>query len=158
MEPRKALLKRLASVTNWGDSKRTKFEGEAWLETRNTIYRFRDGVCFQVARRDGRQARSTELVGMRLVAWLTGTQEHTRVALEWVPGAYAVLWRPETDEGGEVMAMTSPTTVFARGHSSAHLQAIHDHAPPCDSQLVRRQAPRPAAGRSPLPSHATRPT
>ena len=162
MEARRELLKRLASVSDWGGGTRTAFEGESWIETKNTIYRFRDGVCTQVACRAGRKkARARSLVGMRLVAWLAGTDQHSRLAYEWEPGAYAVLWRAEDEDGDEVMAMTSRTVSFTLGRSPAFVQAIHDHAPPCDSQLVRRvQTPTRAhlAPRPPLPSYASRPT
>jgi hypothetical protein len=163
MEARRELLKRLASVSDWGSGRRTAFAGESWVETRNTIYRFRDGVCFQVASRGGRGAgrdkgRGRSLIGMRLVAWLTGTEECSRLAYEWETGAYAVLWRPEGPESDEVMALTSRTVAFELGQSPVYLQAIHDHAPPHDSQLLRRVATPAAAPRPPLPSYASRPT
>jgi hypothetical protein len=159
MEARRALLKRLASVTDWSGSKGAALEGESWIQTRNTIYRFRDGVCVQVSCSDGRKrARASALVGMRLVAWLAGSENHARIALEWEPGAYAVLWRPESENGEEVMAMTSRTTAFEIGRCPALLQAFHDGAPPPDSQRVRRIPTPRAPVRPPLPSYASRPT
>jgi hypothetical protein len=158
-EPRRDLLKRLASVTDWDQSTRTTFEGECWVETRNTIYRFRDGICVQVSCSDPRKkARASVLVGMRLVGWLEGGSERSRLSYEWAPGASALLWRPETERGDEAMAMTSRTTAFTLGRSSSYLQAIHDRAPPIDSQMLRRaKIPTPAFGpmRPRLPSHAS---
>jgi hypothetical protein len=158
-EPRRDLLRRLASVTDWDQSRRTTFEGECWVETRNTIYRFRDGVCFQVSCSDPRKkGRASVLVGMRLVGWLEGGAERSRLSYEWTPGASALLWRPEQDGGEEAMAMTSRTTAFTLGRSSSYLQAIHDQAPPTDSKMLRRaKIPTPAFAptRARLPSHAS---
>jgi hypothetical protein len=158
MQARKALLKKLAAVTDWDTAKRAALEGEAWVETRNTMYRFRDGVCFAVACRDPRKnARAGVIVGMRLVGWLVGTPGHVRLSYAWEAGACAVLWRPGEEAREEAMAMTSPTKAFTRGKSPACLQALHDAAPPDDSSTFKRQgasrfldAPRP-----PLPSKWT---
>jgi hypothetical protein len=162
MEARRELLKRLASVSDWGRGagRGAALEGESWVETRNTIYRFRDGVCFQVGCRDGckKSLGARALVGMRLVAWLTGSEPRARLTYEWEPGAYAVLWRPETETGEECMAMTSRTTAFAIGNAPRLLQAIHDHAPPRDSQLNLRAQPPIRTPRPRLPSYASRPT
>jgi hypothetical protein len=165
MDGRKALLKRLASVTDWDQTTRAAFEGECWVETRNTIYRFRDGVCFQVANRDPRKkGRASALVGMRLVGWVSETRSeserewHSRLGYEWTEGAAALLWRPQGEAGDEAMAMTSRTTAFTAGRSSSCLQAMHDQAPPPDSQLLRRvvaSSPPFAAGRPPMPSHVS---
>ena len=131
MEARRALLKKLASVTDWDQTTRAAFEGESWVETRNTIYRFRDGVCVAVARRDPRKKeRGSALLGMRLVGWVEGGPSCSRLSYEWTPGAYALLWRPERAGVDESIAMTSCTTAFTLGHSSSFLQAIHDCAPP----------------------------
>ncbi len=158
-EPRRDLLKRLASVTDWDSANRTSFEGECWVETRNTIYRFRDGVCFEVSCSDPRKKpRASVLVGMRLVGWLEGGSERSRLSYEWTPGASALLWRPENAGEAEAMAMTSRTTAFTLGRSSQYLQTIHDHSPPIDSQMMRRaKIPTPALSppRPRMPSHAS---
>jgi len=159
MDGRRALLKKLASVTDWDQTKRAAFDGECWVETRNTIYRFRDGVCFQVASTDPRKkGRASALVGMRLVGWVSGGESHSRLGYEWTEGAAALLWRPEGEAGDEAMAMTSRTTAFTAGRSSSCLQAMHDQAPPPDSQLLRRvvvSSPPFAAGRPPMPSYVS---
>jgi hypothetical protein len=159
MEARRALLKRLASITAWDQTKRVSFDGECWVETRNTIYRFRDGVCFQVASADPRKrGRSSALVGMRLVGWVEGGASHARLSYEWTEGSSALLWRAEAEGADEAMAMTSRTTAFETGRSASYLQAIHDQAPPNDSQLVRRaKVPTPAftPARPPLPSYVS---
>jgi hypothetical protein len=139
MQARKALLRRLATIRDWDAVDRADLEGESWLESRNTIYRFKDGVCFDVASRDPRKhARAGVLVGMRLVGWLSGNG--TVFTDAWCAGACALLWHPGR-EGAEdaTMAMTSASTSFARGHSSVHLQALRDQVPPADSQTFRRQ-------------------
>ena len=158
MQARKALLKRLATINDWDASSRAYFEGESWLESRNTIYRFRDGVCFEVASRDPHKcARAQCLVGMRLVGWLADSG--SVFTDKWRAGACAVLWRPGGADGDEAaMAMTSATTTFARGRSSVHHQALRDHVPPADSQTFRRNeggADRIQI-RPPLPSSASR--
>jgi hypothetical protein len=143
MKARKALLKKLAAVTDWESATRATLEGESWVETKNTLYRFRDGVCFAVACRDpGKSARSRIIVGMRLVGWLVGGAGKTRLAYAWEPGACAVLWRAGDAKQEEAMAMTSATTAFTRGESPACLQALHDTRPPDDSQTYRRPDPR----------------
>jgi len=158
MEPRRALLKRLASVTDWDRANRTSFEGECWIRTRNTLYRLRDGVCIQIASSDPlRKGRAQALVGMRLVGWLEGGQERQRLSYEWAAGAAALLWRPAQAGTQEAMAMTSRTTAFTIGRSASCLQAIHDHEPPVDSQLLDRGIATPSAtpARPPLPSSAS---
>ena len=140
MQARKALLLRLASITDWETSRHAPLDGECWLETRNTLYRFRDRICVAVAGREPRKhARARVLVGMRLVGWLSGTSERSFFSYEWEAGACAVLWRSSEAGSDEAMALTSPTTTFARGASPAHLQALHDRAPPRDSQSFRRE-------------------
>jgi len=157
MHARKALLKRLATINDWEAASRAFFGGESWLESRNTVYRFRDGVCFDVATRDPRKsARARALIGMRLVGWLAA--KGSLLSDEWQAGASAVLWRPGRADAEEAVAMTSATHSFARGRSSAHLQALHDHVPPVDSQTFRRdggEAKRPG-GRPSLPSSSYR--
>lgn len=153
MQARKALLRKLAAV-NWEAASRAFFEGEAWLESRNTIYRFRDGVCFDVASRDPRRTeRARTLIGMRLVGWLTGPS--SLFTSTWAAGACAVLWRPSGAGGGvsgeEALAMTSASTNFARGPSSVYLQALHDQVPPVDSQTFRRNDAAPAPLKTPAP-------
>jgi hypothetical protein len=145
MKARRALLKKLAAITDWDTAKRAALDGEAWLETRNTTYRFRDGVCFAVACRDPKKnERAGVLVGMRLVGWLCSSAGSVRFSFAWEAGAAAVLWRAQVDgvEGSEeAMAMTSPTTLFTRGKSPASLQALHDARPPEDSSTFHRAGP-----------------
>ena len=147
-DARRALLKKLATVTDWDAASRASFAGESWLETRNTLYRFRDGVCFAVASRDPRKAAlARAIVGMRLVGWLSGSG--ARIAREWEAGARGLLWRSQRDgddgeRSDETMAMTSKTVSFKRGRSAAHLQALHDKLPPVDSQTFRREVAKEA--------------
>jgi hypothetical protein len=146
MTGRKALLKKLASVTDWDTARRAALEGESWLQTRNTLYRFRDGVCFAVATRDpAKQARASSVLGLRLVGWLVGNEGRGRFTYAWEVGAAAVLWKGGGGNGSdETMALTSPTTTFTRGKSPSHLQALHDAAPPDDSQTYQRRAASPS--------------
>jgi len=158
MEPRKELLLRLASITDWVAASRAAVEGESWLESRNTIYRLRDGVCFDVASRDPRKtARARTLVGMRLIGWLVRTG--SLVTGIWEQGAFGILWRPNHGGTEEAIAMTSATTNYARGRSSTYLQALHDHVPPAASQTFRRDeaaaASRQGGPRARLPSSSS---
>ncbi len=139
MQARKALLQKLAMVSDWDAASRASFKGESWLESRNTIYRFRDGVCFDVGTRDPKRgARAPRppgrrgLVGMRLVGWLD--RERSTFMHEWRDGACAVMWRPAGPRDEEAVALTSPTTSFALGRSPERLQEMHDRVPPPDSQ------------------------
>jgi hypothetical protein len=156
MDARKTLLRKLASITDWIATNRVELRGESWLESRNTIYRFRDGVCFEVASRDPRRtARARTLLGMRLAAWLL--RPGSVLAAAWEPGASAILWRPAGADGEEEIAMTSASTNFARGRSSSALQALHDKVPPLTSQTFRRDEvmARGTAARAEMPSSSS---
>lgn len=156
MYPRRALLKKIATVNSAFDGSDTGgFRGETSVETRNTIYRFRDGVCFAVASRDARRRdRASALVGMRIVGWLTPAgpagSPLPRMTLTWSKGTCAVLWRANvTGEDDGSVALTSPTTDFTRGVSPTRLQAFHDTQPPCDSSTYRRSSvPSPPSSRA----------
>ena len=78
------------------------FAGECWLESRNTLYRFRDGACIAVGCENARKARARRepLVGMRLVGWIAGSAERAVFTYEWQAGACAVLWREAASRGG----------------------------------------------------------
>jgi hypothetical protein len=143
MQARKALLKKLASVKDWDTARRAALEGEGWIETRNTTYRIKDGICFAVSCRDPRKNEAAQvIVGMRLVGWLISSGEgQVRFSYAWEAGAAAILWRPGRDGGEETMALTSPTTLFTRGKSPAALQALHDAKPPEDSATFHRGGP-----------------
>jgi hypothetical protein len=154
MQARRALLQKLASITDWETSRKAPFQGESWLETRNTLYRFRDGMCVAVAGRDPKKhGRARRIEGMRLVGWLTGAEDGSLFGYDWTSGAWGVLWRPGEAGDGEAMALTSPTTTFVHGASSELVQALHDRTPPIDSQAFRRGIGRdPALIRPRLPS------
>ena len=86
------------------------------LETRHTIYVFRDGVCVDIARRDGEEQSNAELsmIGMRVVGWLLDVEGRRRLLERWLPGARAVMWRAEDKKSGVAsrIAMTSPSFGF----------------------------------------------
>ncbi len=162
MHARRALLESLASLNGWHEGRDGResppdaFVGDTCVETRNTIYRLRDGVCFGVTSRDhaGRGRRSA-LVGMCIVGWLMpGTPGglRPRITRRWEQGACAVLFRPSASgEGDGAMALTSPSLEFTHGLESTRLQAFHDAAPPSDSALVRRDAGWPTSPPSYVP-------
>jgi len=86
------------------------------LETRHTIYVFDNGVCVDIARRDGEEQSNAELsmIGMRVVGWLLDIEGQRRLLERWLPGARAVMWRAP-DKAAAVssrIAMTSPSFGF----------------------------------------------
>jgi hypothetical protein len=119
MNDRRAYAKRLASRSSrtWDTTPLPAcLAGETRVETRNTVYLLRDGVCHTIARRDDPGATRTheqELFGMRLMGWVASNDPSARVRLEWRRGMHAVLWRPRRiGEKHSVIALTSPTLGF----------------------------------------------
>jgi hypothetical protein len=86
------------------------------LETRHTIYVFRDGVCVDIARRDGEEQSNAEssMVGMRVVGWLLDVEGQRRLVDRWLPGARAVMWRAAdaASRTSSKIALTSPSFGF----------------------------------------------
>jgi hypothetical protein len=119
MDQRRAYLKDLAarSARRWSSTPLAPcFAGETRIETRNTVYQLRDGVCYLVTRREdagvGRMHPSA-FVGMRIVGWLLRDDPEAGITHEWRPGAYAVLWRPrEVSEEHSAVALTSTSLAF----------------------------------------------
>jgi hypothetical protein len=85
-------------------------DGVHRLETGRTVYVFRDGVCVDIARRDGEEQSNAEisLVGTRLVGWLLDIEGQRRLLNRWLPGARGVLWREAK------IAVTSPSFGFVQ--------------------------------------------
>jgi hypothetical protein len=119
MDQRRAYLKELAarSARRWSAAPLAPcLVGETRIDTRNTVYHLRDGVCFLVTRREEAGAPRTNpsaFVGMRVVGWLMRDDPHAGITPDWRPGAYAVLWRPR-DKGEEhsAVALTSTSLTF----------------------------------------------
>jgi hypothetical protein len=88
--------------------------GETRVETRNTVYKLRNGVCYSVQRDHHTGRRDPRaFVGMRLVGWLWRDDPRSVLSLEWQPGAYAVLWRPGNGpDDRSAVALTSPSIAF----------------------------------------------
>jgi hypothetical protein len=124
MDTRRARLKELAarSARLWGLMPLPEgLVGETRVETRNTLYRFRNGVCYSV-QRDEKAGRKdpTAFMGMRLVGWLWRDDPRSVLSLEWQPGAYAVLWKPGSEQGDRsAVALTSPSIAFRQVARSA---------------------------------------
>ncbi|HEY1697817.1 MAG TPA: hypothetical protein VGG39_36905 [Polyangiaceae bacterium] len=119
MDERRAYLKQLAarSARTWSSTPLPScFAGETRIETRNTLYELRDGVCYAVKRQQGAgtgKRHPSEFIGMRVVGWLMRDAPMQGITLEWQPGAYAVLWRPrEAGEEHSAVALTSTTHAF----------------------------------------------
>jgi len=88
-------------------------EGTHRLETRHTIYVFRDGVCVDVARRDCEESSSeAAMIQMRVVGWLLDVEGQRRLVERWIPGARAVLWRAAGAVRPSKIALTSPSFGF----------------------------------------------
>src|SRR5208283_4475741 len=117
MDTRRARLKELAarSARLWGLMPLPDgLVGETRVETRNTVYRFRNGVCYSVNREEQAGRKDPQaFMGMRLVGWLWRDDPRSVLSLEWQPGAYAVLWRPGSAQGDRsAVALTSPSIAF----------------------------------------------
>jgi hypothetical protein len=119
MDQRRAYLKNLAarSARRWSAAPLAPcFAGETRIETRNTVYQLRDGVCYVVTRREDAGAgrmHPSAFVGMRIVGWLLRDDPEVGITSEWRPGAYAVLWRPrEGSEEHSAVALTSASLGF----------------------------------------------
>jgi hypothetical protein len=114
MNDRRAYLKQLAarSAGTWAAMHLPScFAGETRIQTRNTIYKLRDGVCYAMTHRDpSRPPRATaeDIVGMRIVGWMT--REDPGMSVSWRPGAHAVLWRPREED--DMIALTSTSVDF----------------------------------------------
>lgn len=156
MDSRRAYLKDLAarSARAWGNTPLPPaFAGETRIETRNTTYHLRDGICYAVHRNeDAGQGRAhpSAFVGMRIVGWLMREDPRAGISLEWRPGAYAVLWRPRGDSAEHsAVALTSSSSAF---------RVVARTVPPPLPQPSRPSAPPPAPSvRMPPPPLVARP-
>jgi hypothetical protein len=145
MDSRRARLKELAarSARLWGLMPMPEaLAGETRIETRNAIYRLRDGICYSVQREDRPEDRKrldpSAFAGMRVVGWLRQDDPRSVLSLEWQPGSYAVLWRRGSGQGDRsAVALTSPTIAFLSVAPS-----VAPAAPPVRSG-VRRTTPPP---------------
>ena len=147
-DERRLYLKQLAarSARAWGSTPLPAcFAGETRIETRNTIYQLRDGVCYAVTRRDDAspgRLHPSAYVGMRIVGWLMRDRPQAGISLEWKTGAYAVLWRPrDTGEEHSAVALTSTSLAFRR----------IAHAVPAPARRVEPETVRPGRRSAPPP-------
>jgi hypothetical protein len=138
MDSRRAHLKDLAarSARAWGSTPLPPvFAGETRIETRNTTYHLRDGVCYAVHRNeDAGQGRAhpSAFVGMRVVGWLMREDPRAGISLDWRPGAYAVLWRSRAESTEHsAVALTSSSSAF---------RVVAQTLPPSLPQLQPSQA------------------
>jgi hypothetical protein len=145
--------------------------GETRVETRNTVYRLRDGVCYSVERSGEPPGHDpSAFVGMRVVGWMRREDTAGVLSLEWEPGSYAVLWRPRAAPADRsAVALTSASIAFLRGERTApaspHARAREDGrgAPLPLPLAIVRPAPLPRGvapavhARSALPERVTPP-
>ena len=154
MDERRSFLKDLAARFGdaWASASRDLgARSDARIETRNTVYQLRDGICFAVARRDRPwRADPTVFIGMRLVGWLAGEDPEAGLMTTWRPGAFAVLWRARSaGEPHSSVALTS------KAESYELTTAVRSNAPP----LPRTKSTPPPLPRPPaVPTFATPPT
>jgi hypothetical protein len=151
MDSRRVRLKELAARSGrlWGLMPIPEYlAGETRIETRNAVYRLRDGICYSVQRDDpaGRLDPSA-FVGMRVVGWLWRDDPRSVLALEWQPGAYAVLWRRGTGpDDRAAVALTSASVAFrqvARSAPARPASARRSGAPPPLPPTLQRALARP---------------
>ncbi len=130
----------------------SSFEGEASLETVNSVYCFVDGVCCAaMVRRDARSSAAPprlahRLLGMRIVGWVTA-RHPLSPSLEWRPGLHALLFSSQFRAGRDSYAITSPSVDFSGAtnrpsHDSSSLQLVNPHRDGYETN--------PAAGGRPL--------
>ena len=106
-------LKQLAETKTWMTAVGPLgLAGTHRLETRHTIYIFRDGVCVDVARRADEESSAQSAIGMRVVGWLLDIEGQRRLVDRWLPGARAVMWRSATERAPSKIALTSPSFGF----------------------------------------------
>src|SRR5690606_5014284 len=105
--PRAELSVKLApqSVAAWDALRAETFAGEASLHTGNSVYRFRDGVFVsRSAKGSSAPSSPASMSGLRLIGFLVHEDGLWSLSSRYVPGAPAVLVRPEArleavDEG-----------------------------------------------------------
>jgi hypothetical protein len=133
----------------------SKFAGEMRIETRNTIYDFKNGACSGVTRGD-RAFRTdpTTLIGMRFLGWLRPSEPNAGLRDEWEPGAYAVLWRPRrANEPTSCVALTSAAIAFSAVRRRSTPPPLH----PRPKSMTRMNTIPPAPS-TPTPSTLPRST
>jgi hypothetical protein len=169
MDERRAFLKSLAqrSADAWGAAApEGALRGETRIETRNTIYQLRDGVCIGITRREshGWRADPTVFIGMRVVGWLAYENPRAGITAAWRPGSYAVLWRQRrAKDVHSSVALTSASLSFEKA-DGAPKKAAPPPVPPRKTSgpaplapvraLPRPVTPAAFAPRAPLPSRA----
>jgi hypothetical protein len=117
MDERRSYIKDLASrsAQHWATEGLPEcFVGETWIETRNTCYQLRNGVCYGIRRQKGASgAHPSHFVGMRMIGWLVRGTPREGISHVWKLGAHAVLWRPRTGSTERsAVALTSPSKMF----------------------------------------------
>jgi hypothetical protein len=166
MNGRRAYLKELAarSARRWStEPLPASLAGETRIETRNTVYQLRDGICYAVTRHAGAEGRGmhpSSFVGMRVVGWLTQNHPQAGLHLEWTPGSYAVLWRPRLPhEEHSAVALTSSSHAFRAVAPSPPELRRPSTPPPLPAAARSTLLPRPAtpaAWLQPAPLSTTR--
>src|SRR5262249_3736295 len=144
-----------ASADLWTEGFGATVRGETSVATRNTTYRFKDGVCIGVTDARGEtRPEHARCIGMRILGWLSEGEIHPRLVIHWQGGARAVLSGKAKGEQGS-MALTSPTRSFGRVKtgSFAAISAVHgkglEPAPPAlripdPGSVARINLPMPA--------------
>lgn len=149
MDERRSYLKDLATqqADAWAASTPpSAFGGEMRVETRNTVYTFKDALCVSVTRRD-RAFRSdpTTIVGMRMLGWLVPDDLHAGLQASWRPGAYAVLWRARGPaDATSSVALTSPTTTMLAIRRTNTMPPGRSVPPPLPARASSKPPPVPA--------------
>jgi hypothetical protein len=131
--------------------------GETRIETRNTVYRLRDGVCYAIQRDDPGRFDPSAFVGMRVVGWLWRDDPRAVMSLEWQPGAYAILWRKGNGPlDRSAVALTSASIAFRQvGRTPAVHEAPARRSstpPPLPTNVQRALARPPTPPSLPVPA------
>jgi len=120
-------------------------DGKHRLVTKHTVYLFDDGVCVDVARRDGEEGSAqASLIGTRLAAWLLDVEGQQRLLSRWLPGARAVLRRAGVNGARGKLVVTSRTLGFVQSSQpdsdDDETTAVYtplQHVPPSPESHVR---------------------
>jgi hypothetical protein len=151
MDDKRTYLKDLATqqADAWAASASpSTFAGEMRVETRNTVYTFKDGACVSVTRKGNAfKSDPTAIVGMRMIGWLFHDDPYAGLQHAWRPGAYAVLWRSRgPGEASSAVALTSTTTTMlaVRRTTPPPLPRSSSRPPPLPVRAVSLPPPLPA--------------
>jgi hypothetical protein len=156
MDPR-SVLATLAktSATTWLSIGECAFFGDVTIETKNTMYRFHNGVFVSRSRKPTRTSESPlSMRGIRLIGFLSPSSGRWSLSPRWSMGSLAVLWRAGGIDETSFL-LTSASLDYSLMEPTPRSKPAP--APPPDrSDVFRRVVSRPPTLRRPAPPSMTR--